>query len=297
MHRWVAALAVLAFVAPATAWADASPPPIFRSDFEKSCVSADDWRISKLLKEDVRADRIRCIDDPAGGGHRVLAVTVKPGDAYDPSPGDKPTERAEIQVRRELVRFDTTTWYSFRFRVESPWARGKNRTVIHQIKQNIDERYGKGDGGEEICDAANPLFKLEVDSDGTTPIFRAKVTGTDSCGADVGKATICGDWPVAADQWHQVNVVIRPSQKTGDSFLQLWLDGQACPTYRGILGYPRYGRVEDGRPVIDAQPRFGIYRDALPDWSQTILFDDIAFWTTAPDGAAGWTGIDPQQAK
>lgn len=267
--------------------------PAFQADFETACIGAEDWKISSLLDKSVRADRIRCVGERGlEDGGRVLSVTVKPGDAYDPDPGSSATERAEIQMTRELIRFETTTWYSFQFRVEAPWLTRKNRTVIQQIKQNIDPRYEKGRGGEEICDPGNPLFKIEVDSDGKTPVFRAKVAGTETCGDSVGQVHFCGDWPIAPGGWHRVNVSIRPSQKAGESHLQLWLDGRGCPAYRGVLGYPRYGMTKAGKPVIDAQPRFGIYRDALPDVSQTIQFNDIAFWTRSPAGHPAWSGID-----
>lgn len=278
-------------LAPGASLAD-GPLPAFRTSFATNCLSSKDWKISGQLDKAVRADRIRCVDGERAGQERpALAITVKPGDAYDPNPGSTPTERSEVQMTAELIRFDATSWYSFRFRVESPWAPRRNRTVIQQIKQNIDLRYEKGRGGEDICDAANPLFKIEVDSDNGKPVFRAKTAGTEICGDSVGQAQFCGDWPVEPDRWHRVNVMIRPSQQAGDSRLRLWLDGRACPEFRGVLGYPRYGTVKDGKPFIDTQPRFGIYRDALPDVSQTILFDDIAFWTQDPAGHPGWDGI------
>ena len=277
----------LAF-APAASLAD-GPVPAFQTSFATGCLSSRDWKISGQLDKAVRADRIRCVDgERAGQGKPALAITVKPGDAYDPNPGSTPTERSEVQMTAELIRFDATSWYSFRFRVEGPWAPRRNRTVIQQIKQNIDLRYEKGRGGEEICDAGNPLFKIEVDSDNGKPVFRAKTAGTETCGDSVGQAQLCGDWPVEADRWHRVNVMIRPSQQAGESRLRLWLDGRACPEFRGVLGYPRYGTTKDGKPFIDTQPRFGIYRDALPDVSQTILFDDIAFWTQDPAGHPAW---------
>lgn len=61
-----------------------------------------------------------------------------------------------------------------------------------------------------------------------------------------------------------------------------------------MLGYPRYGTMKDGKPFIDTQPRFGIYRDALPGVSQTILFDDIAFWSQDPAGHPAWSGVASQ---
>lgn len=197
-----------------------------------------------------------------------------------------------MQIRKELVRFERPVWYSFRFKVEEPWLDRHNRTVIHQVKQNIDPLYEKGRGGQEICDAANPLFKIEVDSDGSRLVFRGKVAGSQSCGDSLGQQRICGDWPIEAGQWHRVQVALRPSQQPGQGRVKLWLDGKACPAFTGMLGYPTYGFRRGGQPVIDTQPRFGIYRDALPDRAQTILFDDIAFWEHEPRSEAGWAGLD-----
>src|SRR6478609_2545822 len=67
--------------------------PAFQADFETACIAAEDWKISSLLDKSVRADRIRCVGERgAGDGGRVLSVTVKPGDAYDPDPGSSATE-------------------------------------------------------------------------------------------------------------------------------------------------------------------------------------------------------------
>lgn len=279
----------------AAAWLTATGPavraePLFRSDFHRACVDGRDWRLSARLAGEASGDRLRCLDDTDG---RALSITVRPGDAYDPNPGGgRPTERVEVQLRRELVRFDRPIWYSFRFKPMAPWLDGPNRTVIHQIKQNIDPLYEKGRGGQEICDAANPLFKIEVDSDGKGLVLRAKVAGSQDCGDSRGQQTICGDWPIEAGRWHRVQVALRPSQQASQGRVRLWLDGKACATFTGLLGYPTYGVRRDGQPVIDTQPRFGIYRDALPDREQTILFDDIAFWGDQPKDEAGWTGLD-----
>ena len=135
-------------LAPGASLAD-GPLPAFRTSFATNCLSSKDWKISGQLDKAVRADRIRCVDGERARQERpALAITVKPGDAYDPNPGSTPTERSEVQMTAELIRFDATSWYSFRFRAESPWAPRRNRTVIQQIKQNIDLRYEKGRGGE-----------------------------------------------------------------------------------------------------------------------------------------------------
>lgn len=290
VRLWLGLFFVTASVVAAAAQV---PLPIFRADFETSCVTdSSDWRVSPLLDKTVRGDRLQCLDTASGGeGRRALRVTINPGDAYEPDPTIS-TERVEIQVRRELIQFDKTTWYTFLLRVHAPWLARENRTVIQQIKQNIDKRYQVGLGEQEICAAANPLFKIEIGSNGSSPVFRAKATGTVACGDNVGKMTVCGDWPLSVDTWHRVHVAIRPSQHAGASYLQLWLDGQPCPVFRGLFGYPRYGVQRDGRSIIDTQPRFGIYRDALPDLTQTIEFDEIAFWDEKPAGHPAWAGIE-----
>jgi hypothetical protein len=291
---WLFLSVIGAAVVPASAQ---GPQPIFRADFGSSCVvGSPDWKISTRLDKAVRPERLRCDDAPNHGErHRSLLVTIKPGDAYEPEPTSIPTERVEIQLQRELIRFDTTTWYSFMLRVHSPWLAKENRTVIQQIKQSIDKRYEIGRGGEEICAPSHPLFKIEVGSNSESPVFRTKATGTAACGADVGKKLICGDWPLSADTWHRVHVAIRPSQREGATYLRVWLDGRACPAFRGILGYPRYGVQREGHPFIDTQPRFGIYRDALADLVQTIEFDDVAFWDIKPTGHPAWRDIDLEE--
>jgi Polysaccharide lyase len=295
LRLWLFLSVIGAAVVPALAQ---GPQPIFRSDFGTSCViGSSDWKISTGLDKAVRSERLRCAASAnPGERHRTLLVTIRPGDAYEPEPTSTSTERVEIQVRRELIRFDTTTWYSFMLRVHSPWLPRENRTVIQQIKQSIDKRYEIGRGSEETCTPAHPLFKIEVGSNDSSPVFRAKTTGTTACGPDVGKKLICGDWPLSADTWHRVHVAIRPSQSATGSNLQVWLDGRACPVFRGILGYARYGVQHEGHPFIDTQPRFGIYRDAL-ELSQTIEFDDIAFWDTKPTGHPVWVDIDLEETN
>ena len=68
------------------------------------------------------ADRVRC--GVRDGDVAYLRIKTAPNDAYDPNPGNSPTERVEIQARRELVQFDHPVWYAFRFRLEAAWAQG-----------------------------------------------------------------------------------------------------------------------------------------------------------------------------
>ena len=50
--------------------------------------------------------------------------------------------------------------------------------------------------------------------------------------------------------------------------------------------------VCDGKPFINAQPRFGIYRDWRAE-TQTIYFDKIMFWNADPAGHKDWSVSPP----
>ena len=271
--------------------------PSFAQDFARECAAAEApdlsaWKISAALDPALAPLRLTCAGDGAGG--HALRIEVRPRDAYDAGePGDNPTERVEMQIRRDLVKFDEALWYSFRFRLEAPWPQVENRTVIHQIKQNIAPDAALDRGGP--CPAANPFFKIEAgyraETGGAT--FVTKVRGTDNCRD--GKAGIqkCGPWPLAIGAWHRVNVALRPSQREGETNLRVWLDGRACAPFTGALGYLDHGvRDATGKPVVDTQPRFGLYRDARPE-SQAIDIADIAFWRQSPAGDPAWSGIAP----
>jgi hypothetical protein len=269
--------------------------PSFSQDFARECATAEApdlsaWKVSALLDPAVRPLRLTCAADSAGS--HALRIEVRPRDAYDAGePGDNPTERVEMQVRRELVKFDQPVWYTFRFRLEAPWPQVVNRTVIHQIKQDIAPDATLEHGGP--CTAANPFFKIEAGYRTETggAAFVTKVRGTDNCRD--GKAGIqkCGPWPLAIGAWHRVHVALKPSQREGETDLRVWLDGRPCAPFTGALGYLDHGvRDGTGKPVVNTQPRFGIYRDALPQ-SQAIDFADIAFWQQSPAGDPAWAGI------
>lgn len=289
MRRRLLALAVLfACVAHSTCFAQAQPAPAFISDWKAFCSkSTADWRVSPALSKSALPDRIACLD--GGDGKSLLRIRVETGDASERESGVKPSERVELQLRRELVKFDEPVWYHFRFRTLSPWITIDNRTVIHQIKQNIAAEHLKANGGK--CDSANPLIKIEVRGEPGGGVFRLAKAGTVQCGDSVGQEVICGPWPVSLDAWHSVHVAIFVSQTDAASEVRVWLDGRPCPVFRGILGYPTFGkRGPDGRPIIDVQPRFGIYRDSI-DVSQTIEFADIAFWSEMPFDHPQWAPI------
>ena len=276
-----------------------APAPI--QDFAKVCAADQpdlgQWRVSGGLKRELWAARLTCVADQAADKPRALRLEVRPGDAYDPNPGDNPTERVEIQIRRELVKFEQPIWYSFRFRLAQPWLARQNRTVIHQIKQNIAPDWEISQGGQ--CPSANPFFKIEA---GHRPeaggaAFVVKTRGTDNCRDGKAGAISCGPWPLEPGRWHRVHVALRASQRDGQSDLRVWLDGRPCAPFTGRLGYTDHGKRDaDGKPEIDAQPRFGLYRDALPDAVQVIDFADISFWDADPASHPAWAGIGLKQA-
>ena len=53
------------------------------------------------------------------------------------------------------------------------------------------------------------------------------------------------------------------------------------------MGAAEDGARRDGRPVVNTQPRFGIYRDWRAE-TQTIYFDRIVFWNADPTGHPDW---------
>ena len=118
-----------------------------------------------------------------------------------------------------------------------------------------------------------------------------KVRGTESCHAGANR-TICGPWPLQVDAWHQVHVALKPTQRDGDSDVRVWLDGRPCPAYRGILGFLDFGKRDaEGKPFVDTQPRFGIYRDVLPGAVQAIDFADLRFWDADPSTDPRWASV------
>ncbi|HXP77867.1 MAG TPA: heparin lyase I family protein [Stellaceae bacterium] len=276
-------------------------PPSFAQDFTQGCATSaapdlSAWRVSGALDPAVRPLRLTCAAD-AEGSHS-LRIEVRPHDAYDAgNPGDNPTERAEMQIRRELVKFDRPVWYTFRFRLEAPWPGVVNRTVIHQIKQNIATDAEIERGGP--CAPANPFFKIEAGyrTETGSAAFVTNVRGTDDCRDGKSPEPICGPWPLTVGEWHRVHVALKPSQHDGETDLRVWLDGRACAPFTGRLGYLDHGRLDaNGNPVVDTQPRFGIYRDALPETLQAIDFADIAFWQKAPADDPAWAGLGLKSA-
>ena len=74
--------------------------------------------------------------------------------------------------------------------------------------------------------------------------------------------------------------------------VDIWLNGAFCGAYRGSMADPEHGARRNGAPFVNAQPRFGIYRD----WrlqTQTIYFDKIMFWNADPAGHPDWSVRPP----
>jgi len=311
-------------IAIAGAWAqNATPPaPVFVETFayDPAMLSQIEakWLISGLLAPELRAVRVGVAADPIG--HTVGRITVQEGDALDGASeaikeakryvcdaegsraaemevepgGVTPSERAEIQVKSdrktgagEVVKFGETVWYRFAFKVSNDWPRdvpiaGREpcRTVIHQIKQDA---FMNG----ASC-GASPFFKVEARPLGDTVRFFAQIAAGDACStpARVKRTLICVTDDVPRETWTTVNVRLLPAHDASGR-VDIWLNGRACGSYSGPMGDPEHGARRNGVPFINAQPRFGIYRDWRAE-TQTIYFDKIMFWNKDPAGHPDW---------
>lgn len=270
--------------------------PTFVEHFETACVAdSKSWRVSnQLRKQDGDwATRFRCAANERPEQGRHLTVEVRPGDGNDNPATSNPTERAEIQINRgELVRFDQPIWYRFAFRIEGQWQVGANRTVLHQIKQNIAKPFDVETTEGAPCVSANPFFRVHVREFDGRLAFRADVAESAGCPSDAGRHLVCKAVPIATDQWQTVHVAMRPSTEPDRGSVRVWINGAECGSYRGRMGYSTYGVQKDGKPFIDTPPRFGLYRDAI-DIAQRASFDNIAFWTEHPGSNPEWLGIGP----
>jgi len=74
--------------------------------------------------------------------------------------------------------------------------------------------------------------------------------------------------------------------------VDIWLNGAFCGAYQGPMADRDYGARRNGAPFINAQPRFGIYRDWRAE-TQTIYFDKIMFWNADPAGHPDWNMSPP----
>jgi Polysaccharide lyase len=319
--RGPAALLLLAAVLSAPAAAQRTTQPVFTELFAYDPAAPSQllgkWRISSQLDSKLQPLRVGVVEDRIG--KTVGRVTVQEGDGLDgankamleakhyicSSKGSRaaaveaepggvvPSERAEIQVRSdratgagELVKFGEPVWYRFSFKVADDWprdvpVRGRQlcRTVIHQIKQDSFK-----DG--KSCDAS-PFFKIEARPVGERVRFFAQVATGAPCVRPpmVRRVQICRrDLP--RERWTTVHVRLNPAHDASGR-VDIWLNATFCGTYRGPMADRDYGARRNGTPFINAQPRFGIYRDWRAE-TQTIYFDKIMFWNADPSGHPDW---------
>ena len=323
--RRLAALLLLAALASATVVAQQAPQPVFTERFAYDPAEPSQllgrWRISSQLDSKLRPLRVGVVADPIG--KTVGRVTVQEGDglagasqamlqarrfvcdsegsratAIEAEPGGVvPSERAEIQVRSdratgagELVKFGRPVWYRFSFKIPGDWPRdvpatGRQlcRTVIHQIKQD-SLKDGKS------CDAS-PFFKIEARPLGERVRFFAQVATGTPCDRPptVKRMQIC-QCDLPRESWITVHVRLNPAHDASGQ-VDIWLNGSFCGSYQGPMADRDYGVRRDGTPFINAQPRFGIYRDWRAE-TQTIYFDKIMLWNADPSGHPDW-GVSP----
>ena len=313
------ALALAAVPAPLAA----SPPePVFVEDFAVEPAAParwlDRWIISPLLAPELRPLRGGIVSDPIG--KTVARVRIEEGDALEGAcaavraakgygcddtgsranemtarPGGvAPSERAEMQVKTdgasgegELIKFGEWVWYRFAFKIDADWPRdvpagGRTpcRTVIHQIKQDSFI-----DGAS--C-SASPFFKIETRPLGERVQFFAQVATGMACANPpaVRRTRFCIVDAALRERWATVHVRLFPAQDASGR-ADVWLDGVHCGSYRGPMGDAVDGARRNDAPFINAQPRFGIYRDWRAE-TQTIYFDRIMFWNSNPAGHAEW---------
>ena len=321
-----AALLLFTVLASTMVVAQQTPQPIFTELFAYDPAAPsqllEKWRISSQLDSKLQPLRVGVVEDPVG--KTVGRVTVQEGDglegasdamlqarryvcdskgsraaAMEAEPGGVvPSERAEIQVRSdratgagELVKFGQPVWYRFSFKIAGDWpqdvpAAGRQpcRTVIHQIKQDSFM-------GGKSCNAS-PFFKIEARPLGKRVRFFAQVAAGAPCAQPpmVMRTQICRrDLP--RETWTTVQVRLNPAHDADDGRVDIWLKGKFCGTYQGPMADPDYGARRNGTPFINAQPRFGIYRDWRAE-AQTIYFDKIMFWNANPEGHPDW-GMRP----
>jgi hypothetical protein len=320
--RGPAALLLLAALAPATAVAQRTPQPVFTELFAYDPAAPSQllgkWLISSQLDSKLQPLRVGVVEDPTG--KTVGRVTVQEGDglvgaseamlearryvcdregsraaAMEAEPGGVvPSERAEIQVRSdratgagEVVKFGQPVWYRFSFKIAGDWpqdvpAAGRQpcRTIIHQIKQDSFK-------GGKSCNAS-PFFKIEARPLGERVRFFAQVAAGAPCAQPpmVMRAQICRrDLP--RESWTTVQVRLNAAHDASGR-ADIWLNGAFCGDYQGPMADRDNGARRNGAPFINAQPRFGIYRDWRSE-TQTIYFDKIMFWNADPAGHPDWS--------
>jgi hypothetical protein len=309
--------------------AAAQPAPVFVEAFAYDPVDPlrmlERWSLSQGVDPAVRALRIGTVADPIG--RTVGRFTLEPGDALQGASRESlldkryvcdeagsraaefraaretaPTDRVEVQVRHdretgagELVKFGEPVWYRFAFRVGEDWPRDRPvagrspcRTVIHQVKQDSFQ-------AGQTC-SASPFFKIEARPLGERLKVYGQIATGEACARPpaVTRTLICVTDDVPRAPWTRIHVrLLAATDASGRA--DMWLNGVHCGRYAGPMGDPVDGLKRHGKPIANAQPRFGIYRDWRGE-TQTIYFDRIMFWNTDPAGHPDWGVTAPPAA-
>ncbi len=132
---------------------------------------------------------------------------------------------------------------------------------------------------EPGCGGASPFFAVETRGDPDAVHVIVRRTFSPQCGHNKQHLY---EGHVSYDAWHVFSVDLKASHDPAAGFVRVWLDGEPIVACRGGFGYPAMGLGS-----IDAQPRFGIYRDVLKQ-SATLYFHQIVFWNKSPAGSPLW---------
>jgi hypothetical protein len=195
-RRDLAALLLLAALAPAPAVAQRTPQPVFTELFAYDPAAPSQllgkWRISSQLDSKLQPLRVGVVEDPSG--KTVGRVTVQEGDGLDDASeamlqarryvcdsqgsraaeveaepgGVVPSERAEIQVRSdratgagELVKFGQPVWYRFSFKIAGDWPQDVPAAGRQPCRTVIHQIKQDSFKGGKSCSASR-FFKIEA---------------------------------------------------------------------------------------------------------------------------------------
>ena len=213
--RSLAALLLLASLAPVAAVAQQTPQPVFTELFAYDPAAPSQllrkWRISSQLDSKLQPLRVGVVEDLSG--KRVGRVTVQEGDGLDDASeamlqarryicnsdgsraaevedepgGVVPSERAEIQVRSdratgagEVVKFGQPVWYRFSFKIAGDWPQDVPAAGRQPCRTVIHQIKQDSFKGGKSCNAS-PFFKIEARPLGERVLFFAQVAAGSPC--------------------------------------------------------------------------------------------------------------------
>src|SRR4051812_23962859 len=244
--RCLAALLLLAALAPATAVAQRTPQPVFAELFAYDPATPSQllgkWLISSQLDSKLQPLRVGVVEDPSG--KTVGRVRVQEGDGLNDAneamlqarryvcdsegsraaeaeaePGGVvPSERAEIQVRSdratgagELVKFGELVWYRFSFKIASDWPQDVPVAGRQPCRTVIHQIKQDSVQVGTSCDAS-PFFKIEARPLGERVRFFAQVATGTPCDRPptVKRMQIC-QCDLPRESWITVHVRLNPA--------------------------------------------------------------------------------------